>query len=120
MSSLIIIVLSIILFLLLLKADVNISTLEMPIVYVVSKMFHFFKYIYGFVIVSSIFTTSISLGISFLQNIAKNQRSYKQIALIMCITSVFISQLGFANLVNLLYPIFGYLGIVQILLMISK
>ena len=69
---------------------------------------------------SSIFTTSISLGISFLQNVSKNKKSYTQIAVIMCIIAVFISQLGFANLVNLLYPIFGYLGIIQILTMISK
>lgn len=119
-SSIIIILLSIILFLLLIKADVNIASLEMPIVYVVSKISIIFKYIYGFIIVSSIFTTSISLGISFLQNVSKNKKSYTQIAVIMCIIAVFISQLGFANLVNLLYPIFGYLGIIQILTMISK
>ena len=120
LSSIFIILLSIILFLLLTKIDIDISTLEMPIVYVVSNMFIFLKYIYGFVIVSSIFTTSISLGISFLQNVSKNKKSYTQIAAIMCITSVFISQFGFSNLVNLLYPIFGYLGIAQILTMISK
>lgn len=119
-SGIIIILLSIILFLLLIKIDINISSLEMPIVYVVSKMHIFLKYIYGFVIISSIFTTSISLGISFLQNVSNNKKSYTQIAVIMCITSVFVSQFGFANLVNLLYPIFGYLGIAQILTMISK
>lgn len=119
-TTIIINLLSIIIFILLFKVDVDISTLEMPIVYVVSKMFAFLKHIYGFVIVLSIFTTSISLGISFLQNTAKNKKSYTQIALIMCITSVFVSKFGFANLVNLLYPIFGYLGIVQILTMISK
>ena len=92
----------------------------MPIVYVVSKMLNLLKYLYGFVIVASIFTTSISLGISFLQNVSKNKKSYTQISAIMCITSVFVSQFGFANLVNLLYPIFGYLGIAQIFTMISK
>ena len=37
------------------------------------------------------------------------------IAVIMCITSVLISKIGFSNLVSLLYPIFGYLALVQIL-----
>lgn len=120
LSTLIIILLSVILFLLLIKVDVNIAELEMPIVYVVSKMLNLLKYLYGFVIVASIFTTSISLGISFLQNVSKNKKSYTQISAIMCITSVFVSQFGFANLVNLLYPIFGYLGIAQIFTMISK
>lgn len=119
-STIFIICLSIILFFILTQIDVDISTLEMPIVYVVSKMFSIFKYIYGFVIVSSIFTTSISLGISFLQNFIKNKKSYTQIAIIMCITSIVISQFGFSNLVNLLYPIFGYLGAMQILIILHN
>ena len=114
-SALIIIVLSIIVFLLLVRIDVDITLLEMPAVYVVSKMFVFFKYVYGFIILGSIFTTSISLGTSFLQNISKNKKSYTQIAILMCITSILVSKIGFSNLINLLYPVFGYLGILQIL-----
>jgi len=113
-STIFIIALSIILFSVLINVNVDISTLEMPIVYVVSKMFKGLNILYGFVIISSIFTTSISLGISFLQNFIKNRKSYTHIAAIMCITSIIISQFGFSNLVNLLYPIFGYLGFIQI------
>ena len=105
---------SILIFLLLSKVDVNIENLEMPAVYVVSNMLKILEYIYGFIILGSIFTTTISLGVSFLQNISKNKKSYTQTALIMCITSVIISKIGFSNLVNMLYPIFGYLGILQI------
>lgn len=117
-SSCIIILLSVIIFLLLVRVDVDITQLEMPAVYVVSNMFSILKYIYGFIILGSIFTTAISLGTSFLQNIVKSKehkKSYTQIGLIMCITSVFISKIGFSNLVSLLYPVFGYLGLVQIL-----
>lgn len=114
-STIIIILLSIIIFLLLVRVDVDITKLEMPAVYVVSNMFEILKYVYGFIILGSIFTTTISLGTSFLQNITKNKKSYTQIAIIMCITSVLISKVGFSNLVNLLYPIFGYLGLFQIL-----
>lgn len=113
-STIIIILLSIIVFLLLVRVDVDITNLEMPAVYVVSHSFKILRYIYGFIILGSIFTTTISLGTSFLQNITKNKKSYTQIAVIMCITSVLVSKIGFSNLVNLLYPIFGYLGLVQI------
>lgn len=120
-STIIIILLSISLFFLLTKVDVDISKLEMPAVYVVSKMFKVFEIIYGFIILGSIFTTAVSLGNSFLQNVSKNKKSYTHIALIMCITSIIISQFGFSNLINYLYPIFGYLGIVQIVrLLIQK
>ena len=113
-SSIIIFILSIIIFLLLVQVDVDITKLEMPAVYVVSNTFRSLKYIYGFIILGSIFTTTISLGSSFLQNTTKTKKSYTQVALIMCITSVLISKIGFSNLVNLLYPVFGYLGLLQI------
>lgn len=114
-STLIIILLSIVVFLLLVRVDVEMSQLEMPAVYVVSNMFKIFRYIYGFIILGSIFTTAISLGTSFLKNTTKNKKSYTQIAAIMCITSVLVSKLGFSTLVSLLYPIFGYLGLLQII-----
>lgn len=114
-STLIIILLSIVVFLLLVRVDVEMSQLEMPAVYVVSNMFKIFGYIYGFIILGSIFTTAISLGTSFLKNTTKNKKSYTQIAAIMCITSVLVSKLGFSTLVSLLYPIFGYLGLLQII-----
>lgn len=119
-SGIIMMILSIMIFMLLMKTDVEIATLEMPIVYVIRKFFSNFKTIYAFIILSSIFTTAISIGIGFLQNMGKNKRSYTQFVLFMCITSLIISNFGFSNLVNLLYPIFGYIGIIQILLILSK
>ena len=120
LSSGIITIMSTLIFLLLTKVDVDIEKLEMPAVYVVSNMFYILKYMYGLVILGSIFTTTISLGMSFLQNTAKNKKSYSQIVLIMCITSVVVSKIGFSNLVNLLYPVFGYLGLLQIYKIITK
>ena len=114
LSGIIIAIMSILIFLLLTKVDVDIEKLEMPAVYVVSNMFYILKYLYGFVILGSIFTTAISLGMSFLKNTSKNKKSYQHIALIVCISSVVVSKIGFSNLVNMLYPIFGYLGLVQI------
>lgn len=113
-STFIIVVLSLLVFFILARVDVDVAKLEMPAVYVVSKIFYFLKYIYGFIVLGSIFTTSISLGQSFLQNTTKNKKSYTQIGFIMCITSVLISKIGFSNLVSSLYPIFGYLGLLQI------
>lgn len=114
------IILSIIIFLILIKVDVDITKLEMPAVYVISNMFGILKYGYGFVILASIFTTAISLGNSFLNNISKNKQQYIKIAIIITSISILVSKIGFSNLVNILYPVFGYLGFVQILKIISK
>ena len=119
-TTIIIIILSIFLFFILSDVDIEIKKLEMPVVYAVGNIFNIFIYVYGFIIISSIFTTSIALGTSFLQNTAKNKKSYTHIAGIMCITSVVVSNFGFSNLVNLLYPIFGYLGFIQIFGILRK
>ena len=118
--SIIMITMSIMIYMLLLKVDVDISTLEMPIVYAIRKNFLYFKNIYAFIILSSIFTTAISIGIGLLQNISKNKKGYSQFVLFMCITSLFVSNIGFSKLVNFIYPLFGYLGILQIILILRE
>lgn len=87
----------------------------MPVIYAIGTYFPQFKKIYAFIILSSIFTTAISIGIGLLQNITKNKKSYTQFVLFMCITGLIISNFGFSNLVNFIYPLFGYIGIIQII-----
>lgn len=119
-SGILMMTISAIIFMLLTKSDVDISTLEMPVVYVIRTFFTRFKPVYAFIILSSIFTTAISIGIGFLQNISKSNKSYTQFVLFMCITSLIVSNIGFSKLVNFVYPLFGYIGIVQIILIIKK
>ena len=87
---------------------------EMPLITVMEKTFSEFSLIYGIIILIAIFTTATSVGMSFLNNICKSKKSFPQIAAILCITSVIISPIGFANLVNNLFPLFGFLGLLQI------
>ena len=113
-SGCIIFLLAISIFLWLTNINVSFDSLEMPAVYVIDTKFPNFAWIYGIVILLSIFSTAISIGISFLKNIAKNKKSYPQFVAIMCISGVLISNIGFSNLVKMLFPVFGYLGIIQI------
>ncbi len=106
---------SMLIYMLLMKADVDISTLEMPTVYVIRTFFSEYKTIYAFTILASIFTTAISIGIGFLQNTSKNKKSYAQLVVFMCITSLLIANFGFSKLVNFVYPLFGYIGIIQLI-----
>ena len=119
-TGILVIILSLIISFMLMKVDVPIENLEMPAVYVASKISIVFEYIYGFIILSSILTTSVSLGTSFLENVAKTKKSYKQFAILICVSSVIVSNIGFSNLVNLLYPIFGYIGLVQIVAILKR
>ena len=113
--TIIIMILALSIYIAMIKIDVNINNLEMPISYIVSNQFPYLKILYGIVILASILTTAISLGEGLIQNICKNQKNKKIILIFICITSIPISQIGFSNLINILYPIFGYLGLIQII-----
>lgn len=120
LSGIFMIIMSLLLYMLLMKVDVELSTLEMPIVYVIRTFFKQYKTIYAFIILMSIFTTAISIGIGLLQNISSDRRRYTHFVIFMCISSLVVSNLGFSKLVNLMYPIFGYIGIIQLIYIINK
>lgn len=109
----ILLVLSAIIFLLIETIETP-ENIEMPLVYIAESLKVMYRYLYGIVILSSIFTTAISAGYSFLNNVTKNKKTYSYLNLLICASSIIISNIGFSNLINYLYPIFGVLGIVQI------
>lgn len=92
----------------------------MPAVYAINKIYPNIKNIYGIIILISIFTTAISLGISFLKNVPKSKKSYNIIAIAICLSSIIFSKIGFSNLVNSFYPILGVLGAIQIIQIFYK
>ena len=118
--SAILIILLTIVFLFLINVDVDIKQLQMPAVYAINNIWPGIKKVYGIIILISIFTTAISLGIGFLKNVICNKKSFNVISTLMCMSAIVFSGFGFSNLVNLLYPILGILGLVQIVLIISK
>ena len=119
-SGSITVILAIIIYTLLMRIDIDISKLEMPVVYMIRTFYGNFKTIYAFIILISIFTTAISIGTGLLQNLNKKGTSYTQFVIFLCITSLIISNFGFSNLVKNVYPFFGYIGIIQIVLILSK
>ena len=88
----------------------DIQNVELPTVYIASQLGITFKYICGFVILGAIFTTAISSGFGFLNNInIKEKKLYCLISLSMCLFAIILSNVGFSTLLNLLYPILGIL-----------
>ena len=118
-SSIIILLISICVFLLLINVDVNFSTLDMPVVYVIKNIFPKVSGIYGLIILIAIFTTAVSVGTGLLNNINTDKNKFKKYAFFMCIISVVVSNFGFSNLVKFLFPVIGYIGILQIVLILK-
>lgn len=96
----------------------EIGNIEIPIIYIANKLGIWGKYIYGIVVLIAIFTTAISTGYSFLTNVTKSREKYLKLACVICLISIFIGQINFSSLIGILYPIFGYLGIVQIIFLL--
>lgn len=118
-SSSVIIILALFIYFLLLRGEFFISELEMPLIEITMQFGTIFKYIYGFVIIASIFTSAISAGYSFLGNVNKTKKSYEIILIIICITGIAVSNIGFSKLVEMLYPLFGILGLLQIWMLVK-
>lgn len=116
-SCILIIVLSFAIYNLLLQGNKQIFYLEMPIIEIVKKYGDFYKYSYIIMIGISIFTTAISAGCGFLNNSSKNEKRFKKNLVIVCFFGIFLSQISFSVLVNLLYPILGVIGIFEVILL---
>lgn len=110
--------LSVIIYLLMNLFSNQIQNIELPIIYIASTLGGAGKYIYGIVVLIAIFTTAISTGYGFLSNTTKTRKKYLIASIVICIVSIFIGQIGFSNLINILYPVFGYLGIIQIIFLL--
>jgi DNA-binding transcriptional regulator YiaG len=65
----------------------------MPAVYAINRICPIMKNIYGVIILISIFTTAISLGISFINNISKNKKQFSKIGLLICSTAILFSKI---------------------------
>lgn len=120
LCTLIIALLAIIIFIILLSINGDISKIELPTVYGVSMLGIGYKYLYGIILLGAIVTTAISSAYSFLNNVAKTKTKYKMYNKIVCATAIFVSLFGFSNLVNNLYPFFGMLGLIQLIFVLKK
>lgn len=106
--------------------------LELPMLEIVKSFSNVHRYLYGAVVAVAIFTSAISAGYGFLKNevaqkrikkgnIAKRENAYYQKLLLgMCLFAPIIANFGFSNLVSKLYPVFGVLGLLQMIGILRK
>ena len=106
-------------------ADPVAGNAEMPVAQALKNFSEPVQLAYALIILSSIFTTSISLGNSFLTNTMPanlkehmhtssfSKKSYAQRTFALCLVATLFSNIGFANLITYTYPIFGIFGTIQ-------
>ena len=116
--TILLIFLAISVFCLIQTIDIDISKIELPTVYVAGTMHKSYQILYGIIILAAIYTSAISAGYGFLEKYQTKQKQYKRNLIIMCAVAFFVSKVGFTTLVNLLYPICGVLGFLQMLIIL--
>lgn len=113
-SSIGMILLSFCIYGLLLKGQFYARELELPLLAITLQFGKWQQYLYGIIMIISIFTSAISAGYSFLENVSKDRRSYRRNLGMISVFGILVSNIGFSSLVQVLYPLFGMLGVVQI------
>ena len=74
----------------------------------------FISVYYSLIILFAVFTTAFSCGYAFLR--MNNEKNYLRNTIIICVLAVFLSKIGFAEMINLFFPVFGYFGIAQFII----
>ncbi len=99
---------------------INYNTIEssnIPILTLLSYKSSVLKFVYLIVLVSAIISTLLSSSISFLSTIEKKLQIDKNnitSKILFLLFATLFSNLGFGNFVSFVYPLFGFLGIIQI------
>ncbi|WZL73128.1 hypothetical protein QBE52_19120 [Clostridiaceae bacterium 35-E11] len=94
---------------------------EIPMMCIASKFGHHVGLLYGILLWLAMLTTAIANGFVFIQGIERVWKvNHFVVCLLFCTITMPLAQFGFKNLVRILYPIFGYLGVFIILLIKCK
>lgn len=109
-----------ILILLMISQIHNLEIVEIPIIEIANNSGILYRIFGGIFMIIAILTSILSAGYAILSNCANNSRKYRIINILMCTSAILISNVGFSKLINILYPIFGFLGIIQIIMIIKK
>ena len=122
LSAIFIIILAFGIFGMLINSNMNIKNVELPTIMILNNKIE--KITYSIAIEVAILTSAVAAGYGVLENVKEktivDNKKYKRIVAIMCIISIPISTIGFGNLIKTLYPLFGALGILQIVLILKK
>jgi uncharacterized membrane protein YkvI len=99
----------------------DLQGIEIPMMAIATRLGKNIKLGYGILLWLAMLTTAVSNGFVFVEGI-KDKLGIGQIwtALLFCIAAIPLASFGFKSLVHTLYPLFGYIGIFIILIMLFQ
>lgn len=94
----------------------EVSTIEMPMLYIAGKISPIIQFFYIIALFISIYTTAVGSSFGFIRGVMNTTRGKSKFFIIKIMLLAFLfSNVGFSNLVKYLYPIEGYMGIILLM-----
>jgi len=92
---------------------------QIPIIKIIKELQMPVGWMYGLVLLCAMFTSSISSGFCFLNRISDFIPIGRKInAILICALSLPLSVVSFSGMIGWLYPVFGYLGLFQVIVIV--
>ena len=88
---------------------------EVPLIAVAGSISPLVRTLYSFVLVAEIYTTAVASLYGFASRLTREgTRPYHWLSVITCIAALILAQVGFSNLVGLLFPAEGLAGLLML------
>lgn len=97
----------------------DVYSIEIPMIKAAQFLGRWGGYMYSIILWLAMFTTAIASAFGCISKISKSIKGNQLfISAIFCIIAVPLAKVGFASLVSIIYPLFGYLGLFMLVFII--
>ncbi len=94
---------------------------DIPVLGIIQNNSKLLANIYSVILILAMYTSAVTSGYCLTERISSKLKvNYKLVAAILCALIIPMSSLGFSNLISTLYPIFGYLGLFLLFIIIFQ
>ncbi len=96
-------------------------TSEMPILSILQNNNKILGNVYSVILILAMYTSAITSGYCLSERIATKMKiNYRIVAAVMCALVIPMSAMGFSSLISTLYPVFGYLGLFLVFVIVLQ
>lgn len=98
-----------------------IATQQMPVMSIMDGYSGLLSGVYTVILLLAMLISALTAGFGFVERISgKVKVSKKIIILVMCILVIPLSRIGFSGLISTVYPLFGYMGLFMIFVILAQ
>jgi uncharacterized membrane protein YkvI len=94
---------------------------EIPMLDITHKLSNIINIIYTLILWLAMFVSAVTSGYCLVDRVkTKVKVNVKLLVVIICVIAIPLSNIGFSNLISSVYPLFGYLGLFMILIILLQ